>query len=137
MLQLRYSHTWRIGGIVLLMLVLAGTVLPVVSFWPQGAARALLHFDKWIHGFMFLFLALWYSGQYSRVAYWRIGLGLALFGAAIELIQRTLIYRSGDLADMGANLAGIAAGLTLGLAGFGGWSVRVERWIEARRAGDE
>lgn len=136
MLPLRYSHRWRIGGIVLLALVLAGTLLPAISAWPHRTVRFLLGFDKWIHAFMFLFLTLWYSGQYARPAYWRIGAGLIVFGGVIELIQRTLPFRSGDPADMAANVAGIVAGFVLAFAGVGGWSVRVERWLEARQAGD-
>ena len=137
MLPLRYSQHWRIGGVVLLTLVLAGTLLPAFSIWPRTTVRYLMSVDKWIHGLMFLFLTLWYSGQYARPAYWRIGAGLIVFGGVIELIQRILPFRSGDPADMAANAAGIVAGFVLAFAGFGGWSVRVERWLEARQSSKE
>lgn len=137
MLPLRYSRRWRIGGIILLGLVLAATILPVFSIWPRQTINTIAAIDKWIHAFMFLFLTVWYSGQYARPDYWRIGIGLAFFGGIIELIQRTLPFRSGDPADMAANIAGIVVGFALAFAGVGGWSVRVEQWLEARQMRDE
>ncbi len=133
MLPLRYSQRWRIGGIILLGLVLAATLLPVFGFWPRSAIRMIGSVDKWIHAFMFLFLTVWYSGQYARPDYWRIGIGLVAFGGVIELIQRSLPFRSGDPADMAANVAGIVLGFALAFAGVGGWSMRVEQWLEARQ----
>ena len=102
-------------------------VSPALGIFPRVSVRTLLHFDKWLHGGIFFVLTLWYSGQYARHSYWKIALWLLLFGGGIEVIQRFLTYRSGDLMDFLANLAGIVAGLAIAFAGLGGWSQRLER----------
>ncbi len=135
MLPLEFSRHWRTASIVLLVLVLAATILPAVWLWPNRAALSswLDHADKWAHGITFLFLALWFAGQYRPSAYWRIAVGLVAFGALIEIMQRTVGYRTAEWLDMGADVAGIAAGLSLALFGLGGWCQRVEAWVLARR----
>ncbi len=134
MLPLRYSQRWRVAGILVLLAVFASTVVPAMGFWPSSTANTLLAFDKWLHGLTFLFLTVWFTGQYARRAYWRVVVGLAAFGVFIEFCQRFLIYRTSDAADVAANLAGISVGLIIALAGLGGWSLRVEAWLMARRS---
>ncbi len=134
MLPLRYSRRWRIAGILVLLAVFAATVAPALGFWPRSTIRAIFAFDKWLHGLTFLFLTVWFTGQYARRAYWRVVIGLAMFGVFIEFCQRFLTYRSSDPADVAANLAGIAAGLLIAFAGLGGWSLKVEDWLTARRS---
>ena len=90
--------------------------------------RVVFGADKWLHAATFLVLAVWFSGQYARHAYWRIALALLAFGIVIELCQRMVTYRTGDLLDLAANAAGIALGLLVAVAGAGGWSMRVENW---------
>lgn len=136
MLPLRYSRVWRAVGVFILAAVFVGTILPSMGFWPDVAFSVLVAFDKWQHAFAFLILALWFSGQYEKRFYWRIGLGLLIFGGVIEVIQRSLAYRTADIADMVANVVGISAGLALAVAGLGGWSQRVEGWLGARQAGE-
>ncbi len=134
MLPLRYSRGWRVAGILVLLAVFASTVVPALGLWPSSTIRMLFAFDKWLHGLTFLFLTVWFTGQYARRAYWRVVVGLAMFGLFIEFCQRFLAYRTSDPADVAANLAGITAGLIIALAGLGGWSLRVEAWLMARRA---
>lgn len=136
MLPLKFATRWRIASILLLLLVLAATILPAVWLWPDRARLShwLSHSDKWAHAITFLILALWFAGQYRRKAYWRIAVGLAAFGALIEIVQRMVGYRTAEWLDMGADMAGIAAGLTLALLGLGGWALRVENWFTAKRA---
>jgi len=135
MLPLRHGTRWRIAGIVLLFAVLAGALLPVWLF-PDVPARRLLDFDKWAHGFVFLFLAVWFSGQYSRRAYGPLAVGLFAFGSVIELCQYFTVHRSAEIEDLYADGLGILAGVAIALAGAGGWSLRVEDWLAARqRAG--
>lgn len=122
------------ASVFLLLVVFAAMIVPA-WLWPGQMQRSIVAFDKWLHGITFAVLALWFSGQYARRAYWQIAIGLALFGGLTELVQRTLIYRSADTADMLANLTGIAAGLVVALAGAGGWSLRVEAWLGGRGAG--
>jgi VanZ family protein len=130
-LPLRYTRWWQIAGALVLLLVFAATIAPALVQWPRINVRTLFAFDKWLHGLTFLILSLWFSGQYARRAYWRIGVGLLVFGGFIELCQRSLTYRTADPADMLANMIGIALGLLLATAGLGGWSLRLESWLAA------
>ena len=136
MLPLRYTRRWRIAGILLLLLVLVATLMPAV--WFISDTRQLITWfmgvDKWLHALTFLFLAVWFSGQYQRSAYWRIGIGLTLFGVFIELCQRAVAHRSAEWLDLAADVGGIAVGLLVALAGLGGWSLRAENWLAQRRA---
>ena len=100
------------------------------AFWfLDDKAAALSWFernDKWLHGITFLALSMWFTGIYSRRAYWRIGIGLVVFGLIIEACQRMVSYRTADWIDVGANIAGIILGLVIGAAGIGGWCLRAE-----------
>jgi len=110
------------------MIVLVATLMP--AFWFLDDKAAVLSWfeknDKWLHGFTFLALSMWFTGIYSRRAYWRIGIGLVVFGLIIEACQRMVSYRTADWIDVGANIAGIILGLVIGAAGIGGWCLRAE-----------
>ena len=133
MLPLRYQRRWRLAGAFALLSVLAGTLIPAFWLWPDISRVTLIDFDKWLHGFTFAFLAVWFSGQYSRNRYWGIGIGLFLFGIVIELCQRMVSYRTAELMDLAADTVGISLGLIIALAGLGGWSLRLEELIQRRR----
>jgi VanZ family protein len=139
MLSLRYARRWRTAGIVLLLLVLAATLMPVVWLWSdrRQVIAWFFEFDKWLHGITFVFLAIWFSGQYPPRSYWRIGIGLIFFGLLIEASQRMVTYRSAELFDIVADAAGIAVGLVIAVAGAGGWSLRIEDWYARRKAGPD
>lgn len=137
MLPLQHAHQWRIASVVLLVLVLGSTLLPAT--WLLGdKAHALswfAHADKWLHGVTFFVLALWFAGQYRTRSYWRIAAGLMVFGLLIELCQFMTSYRTAEWIDIGANTAGIIAGLAIALTGLGGWCLRVEARHLARNTG--
>ena len=130
MLPLRHATGWRIAGFFLLVLVLVAMLMPAVWIFPtkREFLAWFVHVDKWLHGVIFVFLALWFAGQYHRQSYWRIGVGLVAFGVLIEACQRLVTYRSADIMDIVADAGGIAIGLAIALAGLGGWSV----WVENR-----
>lgn len=138
MLSLRYARGWRIAGVLLLLAVLAATMMPAV--WFANDSHQLITWfmgvDKWLHALTFLFLAVWFSGQYARSAYWRVGLGLVLFGILIEVCQRLVSYRSGEWLDLAADVGGIAVGLIIACLGVGGWSLRAESLFAARGASE-
>lgn len=137
MLPLHYATRWRVAGVVLLSLVLAMALMPELSWFSRDELRDLLRADKWLHFFSFVFLSAWYCGQYARSDYWRLALGLTLFGALIEICQAFTVYRHADPVDFLADVGGVCVGLAVGAAGLGGWSSRVERWWLARaRASD-
>ena len=91
MLPLRYSASWRVASIILLVLVLISTLMPAVWFWPDrsGLINWFVHVDKWLHGITFVFLAVWFAGQYRRKSYWRIGIGLLFFERSLFVGRRT------------------------------------------------
>jgi VanZ family protein len=136
MLPLRYMRRWRLASIAILMLVLLATLMPAVWFFDSRREFATWFFDvdKWLHGVTFMILAIWFSGQYKRGSYWRIVLGLIVFGLVIEGCQRLVTYRSAEWFDVAADVAGIILGLSLALAGLGGWSLRLESWYASRVA---
>jgi hypothetical protein len=129
MLPLRHIRRWQVASVLFLLLVLAAALMPAVWFWGDKVG-GLLWFDsvdKWLHGATFLALSLWFIGLYAKSAYWRVGLGLLIFGLIIEACQRMVSYRTADLIDVGADAAGIILGLVIGAAGLGGWCLRVEK----------
>ena len=137
MLPLRHARFWRIADFVLLCLVFLSALMPAVWFWDDKVKILswLDHSDKFLHAATFLVLAVWFTGQYRRPSYWRIAAGLMLFGCIIELCQLMVSYRMADWADIAANTAGIIIGLTIAMAGVGGWSLRIEDWYSARQTG--
>lgn len=128
MLPLRYAPRWRTASGVLLVLVLAAAVMPAVWFWPDRVKIVswVGEFDKWAHAIVFTTLAIWFAGQYRPRSYWRIALGLLIFGILIELCQRMVSYRSAEWLDVAADVAGIIVGLLIAVSGLGGWSQRFE-----------
>ena len=133
MLPLRHARRWQLAGVAVLMLVLAATLMPSTWFMQEMRDPRFAHSDKWFHAITFLLLTVWFAGQYSRRSYWRIATGMLVFGAFIEICQRTLTtYRSAETLDLVADAIGVAAGLMIAWAWAGGWSLKVEQWIAAR-----
>jgi VanZ family protein len=129
MLPLRHATLWRTLSIVLLVVVLLAALTP--TFWFDSKAKALVwleHADKWLHAMTFAGLTVWFAGMFAARAYWRIALGLTLFGFMIEACQLLVSYRIADWIDIGANTVGIIVGLIVAAAGLGAWGLRVEEW---------
>jgi len=137
MLPLRYARHWRIAGVSLLLVVLAATLMPAV--WFMNDSRELVTWfmgvDKWLHAVTFVFLTVWFSGQYKRSSYWRVAIGLIVFGILIEICQRMISYRSAEWLDLAADVGGVGVGMLIALVGIGGWSLRTEAWLLRRKAG--
>jgi hypothetical protein len=128
MLPLRHEKRWRVAGIGILFVFLAVAVTPALWFWPDISQSKFPLMDKWLHILSFLFLSLWFSGQYNRSSYWRLAVGLTIFGILIELCQRMISYLIADL-------FGIGIGLIIAIFGAGGWSLRFEQWLEKKSVG--
>lgn len=133
MLPLRHEKRWRLAGITLLLIVTVAAITPELPFWPRASSVVMA--DKWLHALTFLFLSLWFAGQYRPASYWRLLIGLTAFGVLIELGQSMISYRSAQWTDVAADLLGIAVGLVIAVAGLGGWSLRFEQWLERDRVG--
>ncbi len=134
MLALRYVRRWQIASAVLLIFVLASTLMP--ADWFSSSSRDLgawfVDVDKWLHGITFVILAVWFAGLYGSRSYWRIGVGLILFGLFIEACQQLVGYRSAEMFDVAADIVGIVIGLVIAGAGLGSWSLRLEGWLIRR-----
>ncbi len=137
MLPLRYGFRWRVASVLLLLVVLAGALMPVVWLWPDRVSVRMWFdgIDKWAHGLTFAFLAIWFSGLYAKRAYWRIAVGLFLFGLVIEAVQRLVGYRTADHEDLIANSIGIVCGLVIGIVWAGGWGAAFERRFVGNESG--
>lgn len=137
MLPLRHVRRWQVASVVLLLAVFIATLMPAVWFWSDR--RQLVdwfgHVDKGLHAATFVILAVWFAGLYRVRSYWRIAVGLILFGIVIEACQRLVTYRSAEWFDIVADLTGIVVGLLIAMLGMGGWGLRVENWLTRRRAG--
>jgi len=135
MLPLRHTRRWQIASLIILLIVLVATLMPAVWYW-DDRFKALSWFqgvDKWFHGITFLVLSIWFTGLYRKRSYWKIGIGLLLFGLVIEACQRMVSYRTAEWLDVGADAIGIILGLVIGAVGIGGWCLRVEERLAKRR----
>ncbi len=120
------------AGYLLLVVILVAALVPAAWLSPQDPNYPFFISDKLLHGITFTALALWFSGQYARHSYWRLVTGLLAFGSLIEVTQRMLPYRTAEWMDLLADAAGVAVGMTIALAGTGGWSLRFEAWLQNR-----
>ncbi|MBY5990584.1 VanZ family protein [Ferrimonas balearica] len=88
-----------------MMLLLALVVTSVMVFSKPGYRQPFDHFDKLGHLGAFFFLA----ALLQLATNWRPLTQLTLllaYAAAIEVVQSQLPYRSADLADLAADMAG-------------------------------
>lgn len=133
MLPLPHARRWRGAGLLLLLAVFILALVPMDWISPIQSTldTRFIHGDKVLHGMTFAFLTVWFAGQYGKESYWQLGAGLIVFGMLIELSQYFVSYRSSDWFDVAADFVGIVAGLTIALAGLGGWTL----WVEDRLRG--
>ena len=76
---------------------------------PQGGPN-----DKVVHALIFVALAV--AGRWARIPWLALGVGLAAYAAATEVLQAVLpIHRDGNVPDWIADVIGIGIGLSLSL----------------------
>jgi VanZ family protein len=115
---------WWSVGIALLLVITALSLLPI-----RGPDLDLPNSDKLNHALAYLVLML-YFGQLVGVNWRRrsaVVIGLLGYGIAIELLQALLPLRVAELADLAANVTGIAIGLLLLRTPLGGLLIAIER----------
>ena len=127
MLPLRWGKFWLGSGWILVVLVV------VLSVMPGATELRLTLSDKTGHMLAYLVLTVWFAGVYTRSRYPWIVVGLILLGGGLEMVQRQLLHRSAEFADLVANCIGISAGIVLSLIFLGGWCLRVERLVGVDR----
>lgn len=102
-------RTWRLLGAlaIVLTIVLSLVPMPPSPVHVEGG-------DKIEHLLGYFGLAAWHVQLVAnaRALAW-CALGLVLLGAGIEVAQGFTTWREADWSDLGANLAGVAAGSAL------------------------
>ena len=124
MRPLRFRYLWLFGGLCLVGLVLYSTLMP-----PRALPVLVIVNDKAAHGFAFVALMAWFCGVFEMRFAPLVAVALLCLGILIELVQQQLTYRSAELADSLADIAGIGVGWMLAAAGLQRWTARVESWI--------
>jgi VanZ family protein len=124
MLQLVHRRAWFAGGLLLVLFVIAGSLLPMPEL-PQAPGGDKLH-----HFVAYAALTLWFAGMLESRRQIPVALALLVLSAAIELLQGIpTIGRSREAADLAANGTGIVLGLAAARLGLGGWCLHVEHWL--------
>ena len=123
MLPLKYPKFWLASGWLLVVLSIAGSLFPVDPDAP------VFQFDKLVHAATYALLMIWFAGIYRPGRYAIIAFLLVLLGLALEGVQALLPLRFFDVADLVANMSGVAVGLILALLLLKGWCQQFEAWI--------
>jgi len=95
-----------INKVVFYTAVVAGCV---IAFSPAEAGLQPQLNDKFLHIVGFFVMAVMSHLAHPKSNQYVLGLGLMLFGLAIELVQAYLPYRTFSLWDWCADISGIAA----------------------------
>jgi len=98
--------------------VLALIIVAYLSLKPGIPGQIYDGLDKWRH--IAAYGVLGFSGTLAfsaRRNFWPLLAGLTLYGAALELAQTFVPYRTGSWPDFGANVAGVVIGVFL-MRGF-------------------
>ena len=101
---------------------------------PASALPNVLVDDKLAHGMAFLVLMSWFCGVFEMRFSPLVAGALLCLGILIELAQSKLAYRSAELADGLADLAGVGLGWTLAASGLQRWAEWVESQFTANRS---
>ena len=127
MIPLRHRRLWVAMSATLVAMVVYASLVPVLPVPVPG------RFDKVEHFATYCLLAVWFTGLYPRVRYWKVVAGLIVLGLGLEVAQGVMqLGRSAEPFDMVANASGVVVGLLLALAATGNWARRVESWLKPR-----
>jgi VanZ family protein len=121
LLPLRHAKLWLGIGVVLVLGVITGSLVPARMI------EAIDVSDKLEHSGSYLLLMAWFGGLYRRGLQPWVGLGLVVLGVVLDLLQGLTATRTLDPADMAANTVGVLIGLALSQTFLHGWCQRVER----------
>lgn len=123
MLDLRFPWLWMGFGWLLVAGVCFGSLLPASN------VEFVLN-DKLIHFVSYFVLTVWFSGLYSKLAWYILITAIVIaLGAALDVAQSATATRYFDFFDVLANAGGALFGFVLSVFLLGGWCARVERWI--------
>jgi VanZ family protein len=124
-----HLRLWWSLGFALLALITALSLLPI-----RGPDLDLPNSDKLHHALAYSVLMLYFgklagAGWQRRLA---VAGGLLAYGIAIELLQSQLPPRTAELADLAANLGGMAIGALLLRTRLSRLMIAVERRLTSR-----
>lgn len=120
--DLRLVRFWMTAGLGLVL------VITYLSLMPNDRLPEPGFSDKVNHILAYVALALWFGGILPRRSYLKLVLALMAYGVLIEVLQWWMAWgREGELLDVGADAAGIAAGLLLAATPLGRWA----SWLES------
>jgi VanZ family protein len=119
-LPLRYKWFWFGAGVATLAVIL------VLALAPLATPLPVMQGDKILHFLAFTYLAVWFLGVFEARLSLSVVTALAAYGVLIELLQSFTLYRSADIYDVLADVAGIGAGWLLACAGLRRWCGQVE-----------
>lgn len=125
--KLRFFRLWFGLGLVACAVIAYASLIPNP---PQPVEIA--YFDKIEHFGAYCILGAWF-GAILPGCYLRIFIALTICGAAIEVLQSMTGYRSGDVLDMVADMAGIGAGFLLAGSGLMRWLNYVDQHAFPKR----
>lgn len=115
---MRFLRTY-IPTIISLMVIGIICLAPISDMPSIVSAAKIPHFDKFVHAFSFLLLAIiaWadtrkYTGKRDR-AYIVSVLLSVIYGGLIEIIQDFTNTRSSDILDWIADITGMATGIAI------------------------
>jgi len=98
-------RAWLILGWILVALII------YLSLTPAPIQVSMELGDKYGHVLAYAVLMFWFTNLYERIALRvRLAIGFVAMGIALEFVQRWTGYRSFEVADMAAGVAGVAAG---------------------------
>jgi hypothetical protein len=125
MLPLRYPWFWLAVGWALAAGVSVGSLIP------GDMVASVSTYDKLVHAGSYFILMIWFAGAYEARRHVFIALLLVAAGTGLDLVQNLTATRTFSVFDVFANCVGVAVGLVLAWLGFGGWCLRVERFLFA------
>jgi hypothetical protein len=123
MLPLRLPKAWLVSGVVLILGVCLGSLMPGDSI-PLPSS-----WDKISHLGGYFLLMLWFCGMYPRSKYSLVATGLLLLGISLEGLQRWGGHRTFDILDIAANTTGLILGWWLAIVVLGGWCLKLEQLV--------
>lgn len=123
-MALPHARTWYALGMLLVVAVIVGSLLPLRAVAGVGVD------DKVQHLLAYAAMALWFGGLLAPQRYLWLGLLLLALGLAIEVVQGAMgLGREASVGDVIADAGGVAAGLALCMAGLRHWARWLEQWL--------
>lgn len=112
-----------------LSFILVSSVYIVCLMPLDGPLKGPEFIDKVWHFGTYVIVMLWFSQLFEAHVHRRVLIGVVLMGLSIECLQALTPWRSFDVLDLGANMAGALAGWGLAVVGLHRLLARAEqRW---------